>query len=52
MANDWSVHATGVDMDECFLSGDDFQAVQVQPTGGSGALSLKRLRVTLHNAAY
>ena len=52
MANDWSVHATGVDMDECFLAGDDFQAVQVQPSGGSGALSLKRLRVTLHNASY
>ena len=52
MANDWSIHATGVDMQDCFLPGDDFQAVQVQPTGGSGALSLKRLRVTLHGASY
>jgi len=52
MANDWVIHATGVDLDECFLAGDDFQAVQVQPTGGSGSLSLKRLRVTLHNASY
>jgi cysteine-rich repeat protein len=52
MANDWVIHATGVDLDECFLADDDFQAVQVQPSGGSGSLSLKRLRVTLHNAVY
>jgi cysteine-rich repeat protein len=52
MANDWSVHATGVDMADCFIPGDEFQAVQVQPSGGSGALSLKRLRVTLHGASY
>jgi cysteine-rich repeat protein len=52
MANDWSVHATGVDMQDCFLPNDSFQAVQVQPSGGSGSLSLKRLRVTLHGASY
>ncbi len=52
MANDWSVHATGVDMQDCFLAGDEFQGVQVQPSGGSGSLSLKRLRVTLHGASY
>ena len=52
MAQDWSVHATGVDLGGCFLANDDFQAVQVQPSGGSGALSLKRLRVTLHGAQY
>ena len=52
MANDWTVHATGVDMQHFFLSNDEFQAVQVQPSGGSGALSLKRLRVTLHGASY
>nr|WP_293173372.1 DUF4215 domain-containing protein [Nannocystis sp.] len=52
MANDWSVHATGVDMQDCFIPGNNFQAVQVQPSGGSGALSLKRLRVTLHGASY
>ncbi|WP_293246866.1 hypothetical protein [Nannocystis sp.] len=52
MANDWSIHATGVDLQDCFLPGDDFQAVQVQPSGGSGSLSLKRLRVTLHGASY
>jgi len=52
MANDWSVHATGVDLQDCFLPGDSFQAVQVQPSGGSGSLSLKRLRVTLHGASY
>jgi cysteine-rich repeat protein len=52
MANDWSVHATGVDLQGCFIPGDEFQAVQVQPSGGSGSLSLKRLRVTLHGASY
>ena len=52
MANDWTVHATGVDMQHFFISNDEFQAVQVQPSGGSGALSLKRLRVTLHGASY
>jgi len=52
MAQDWVVHATGVDMKTCFIPGDSFQAVQVQPSGGSGALSLKRLRVTLHGATY
>jgi cysteine-rich repeat protein len=52
MANDWTVHATGVDLQDCFIPGDEFQAVQVQPSGGSGSLSLKRLRVTLHGASY
>ena len=52
MANDWTVHATGVDMADCFIQGDEFQAVQVQPSSGSGSLSLKRLRVTLHGASY
>jgi len=52
MANDWSVHATGVDLGNCFIGGNNFQAVQVQPSGGSGALSLKRVRVTLHGASW
>ncbi len=52
MANDWSVHATGVDLQDCFFPNDSFQAVQVQPSSGSGSLSLKRLRVTLHGASY
>jgi cysteine-rich repeat protein len=52
MANDWTVHATGVDVGDCFIGGDDFQAVQIEPMGGSDALSLKRLRVTLHGATY
>jgi len=52
MANDWTVHATGVDMQAYFIPGADFQAVQVQPSGGSGSLSLTRLRVTLHGASY
>ncbi len=52
MANDWTVHATGIDMQHFFINNDEFQAVQVQPSSGSGALSLKRLRVTLHGANY
>ena len=52
MANDWTVHATGIDMQHYFINNDEFQAVQVQPSSGSGALSLKRLRVTLHGANY
>mgnify|MGYP000234552991 CR=1 FL=1 len=54
MSNDWfSLHPTTVDVgDNCFIPGNDFQAIAIRPVGGSGALSLKRMRVTFHGAVY
>jgi cysteine-rich repeat protein len=54
MSNDWfSLHPTSVDLGpNCFLPGNDFQAVEIRPIGGSSSLSLKRMRFTLHGAVY
>jgi hypothetical protein len=54
MSNDWlSLHPTNVDIGaNCFLPGNDFQAIEIRPVGGSGSLSLKRMRVTFHGAVY
>jgi cysteine-rich repeat protein len=54
MANDWfSLHPTSVEIGpECFLPGNDFQAIEIRPVGGSGSMSLKRMRFTLHGAVY
>ena len=52
LSNSWEVHKSGIDMQHFFIAGKNFQAVQIQPSSGSGSLSLKRLRVTLHGATY
>ena len=54
MSNDWvTLHPTNVDIGaNCFIPGNDFQAIEIRPVSGSGSLSLKRLRVTFHGAVY
>jgi len=54
MSNDWfSLHPTNVDVGaDCFIPGNDFQAIAIRPVSGSGSLSLKRMRVTFHGAVY
>ena len=52
MAHDWTVHAVGVDIATCMIAGNDFQALRIEPSGGSSALGIVRLRLTLHNAVY
>ncbi|WAS98459.1 DUF4215 domain-containing protein [Nannocystis punicea] len=52
MANDWSIHSTGVDLGTCIVDNNEFQGLRIFASGGSGALSLKRLRFTLHGAVY
>jgi hypothetical protein len=52
MAHDWQIHATGLDLGDCFIEGNDFQAVRVETSGGSGVLGVMRLRFTLHGAVY
>jgi len=54
MSNDWvTLHPTNVDIGaNCFIPGNDFQAIEIRPISGSGSLSLKRMRVTFHGAVY
>ncbi|MCY1062916.1 DUF4215 domain-containing protein [Nannocystis sp. SCPEA4] len=52
MANDWSIHSTGVDLGTCIVENNEFQGLRIFASGGSGALSLTRLRFTLHGAVY
>ncbi|MBI4954360.1 MAG: hypothetical protein HY908_20215, partial [Myxococcales bacterium] len=52
MSHDWTVHAVGVDIGNCMLEGVDFQALRIEPSGGSSALGIVRLRLTLHDAVY
>ncbi|MBZ5715024.1 DUF4215 domain-containing protein [Nannocystis pusilla] len=52
MANDWSIHSTGVDLGTCIVDNNEFQGLRIFASGGSGALSLTRLRFTLHGAVY
>ncbi|MCC6523651.1 MAG: hypothetical protein IT373_13430 [Polyangiaceae bacterium] len=52
MSHDWTVHAVGVDIGDCMLEGVDFQALRIEPSGGSSALGIVRLRLTLHDAVY
>lgn len=52
MAHDWSVHAEGVDLGQCFVLGGGVQALRLEPTGGSSSLGVTRVRLTLHGASY
>jgi hypothetical protein len=52
MAHDWVMHAEGIDLGSCLVPGGGVQAVRLEPTGGSSALGVKRMRVTLHGAVY
>jgi hypothetical protein len=52
MAHDWSVHAVAVDIGTCLLPNNNFQAIRVDPSGGSSTIGVKRLRLTLQNAVY
>jgi len=52
MAQDWMIHSAGVDLGTCILGDNEIQGLRIFPSGGSGALSLMRLRLTLHGAVY
>jgi hypothetical protein len=51
LSNSWSVHAAGLTLPAgCIDPGNDFQALRIDPSGGSSHLGLTRLRLTLHGA--
>ncbi len=52
MAHDWSVHAVGIDLGQCFTIGGGVQAVRLDTTGGSASLGVQRMRLVLHGAVY
>jgi hypothetical protein len=54
MANDWSIHAVDLDLADCAVVGTNggVQAIRVETTGGSGAMALVRMRVTIRGAIY
>jgi len=52
MSHSWAIHATGVDMGQCLIAGDAFQAVRLEPWGGSSHLGVRRVRITLHDATF
>jgi hypothetical protein len=52
MAHDWSVHAAGFDLEQCFPAGSGVQALRIEPTGGSNAIGIQRVRLVLHDADY
>jgi hypothetical protein len=52
MAHDWSIHATAVNLGTCLIPNNDFQAIRIDPTGGSSTLGVMRVTLVLHNAIY
>ena len=52
LSNSWQVHTAGVNIGTCIVQNNEFQGLRVFPSGGSSALSLKKLRLTLHGAQY
>jgi hypothetical protein len=50
--NDWTVHLIELDLGSAMVSGDELQAVRVEPTGGSGTIALVRMRVCVHDAEW
>ncbi|MEZ4452771.1 MAG: hypothetical protein R3B09_25140 [Nannocystaceae bacterium] len=53
LSNVWQLNTGGVDLgNDCLVAGNDFQAVQFAPIGGSGHLGLRSARVTLHKPVF
>ncbi len=53
MSHDWTVHAVSLDLgNSCFVPGSAYQALRIEPTGGSGLIGITRFRLTLHDAVY
>ncbi|MEZ4443074.1 MAG: hypothetical protein R3B72_28520 [Polyangiaceae bacterium] len=52
MAHDWSIHAVSTNIGTCLIAGNDFQAIRIDPYGGSSSLGVMRVSVVLHNAVY
>ncbi|HEY3352625.1 MAG TPA: hypothetical protein VGQ83_05220, partial [Polyangia bacterium] len=54
MDQDWTMDLVDVDLGTCLIAGagGGIEAVRLEPTGGSDAIALVRLRVTLHNARW
>jgi cysteine-rich repeat protein len=53
LSNSWQVHASGLTMPGmCLAPGNSFQALQIEPTGGSSKLGLRSARITLHKPVF
>jgi hypothetical protein len=52
MDQDWTMDVVELDLADCMVPGAGVQAVRVDPTGGSSAIALVRLRLTLHGAVW
>jgi hypothetical protein len=52
LAHDWSVHLIELNLGSAIVSGEDLQAIRIEPSGGSSSLALVRMRITLHDAEW
>jgi hypothetical protein len=50
MAQDWTIHAVDVDVSACMVIGAGVQAIRIEPTNGTVALT--RMRLTLGGASW
>lgn len=52
MSHSWEVHKVAIDLGDCMIEGEDFQALRIDPVGGSSRIGIRRVRLTLHDAVY
>ncbi|CAN0582106.1 unnamed protein product, partial [Laminaria digitata] len=50
MSQSWTPSMVSLDLSGCFVNGSNLQAVRIDPT--SGTVALTRMRVTFHNARW
>lgn len=50
MSQDWTPDIVQMDFTGCIAAGNNFQAIRLDPT--SGAIALRRLRLTIHDPVY
>ncbi len=50
MSQDWTPDIVQMDFTGCIAAGNNFQAIRLDPT--SGAIALRRLRLTIHGPVY
>jgi len=53
LSNSWWADPVGAELPpNCIKPGDPFQALQIDPSGGSNHLGLQSARITLHKPVY
>jgi len=52
VSNGWFPYPTDIDFANCMITGNGFQAIEVDPWGGSSAFAMQTMRLTLHGANY